>query len=171
MDIELETLEKTDLTRIKDWIDPSAFRIFSHPVDEKQLKKLLPKCDGKIPVELGYKAVDIKESKIVGAVHLTLNHKNNYAHIGQIVVDPDLRSKGIGTEILKQTLDICFGKFALHRVQLLVDDDNEIAISCYKKVGFKVEGLIRDLMKVGDKYVSMFSMSILEHEWDKQKKV
>jgi len=170
MEIELVILEKTDLKRIKDWIDPNVFRIFSHPVDEKQLEKLLPKCDGKIPVELGYKAVDTKENKLIGMVHLTLNHKNNYAHIGQIVVDPDLRGEGIGTEILKQTLDICFGKFGLHRVQLFVDDDNELAFSCYKKVGFKNEGLIRDLIKVGNKYVSMFSMSILEHEWDKQKK-
>lgn len=107
---KIGSLRKTDLTRIKGWIDPNVFHIFSHPVGERQLEKLLPKCDGKIPVELGYKAVDIKESKIVGAVHLTLNHKNNYAHIGQIVVGPDLIGKGIGTEILKQALGTCFGK-------------------------------------------------------------
>ena len=72
MKIRLETLEKTDLKRIKDWIDPSLFRVYSYPVDEKQLEKLLTKYDGELPVELGYKAVDFEESKIVGVTHLKL---------------------------------------------------------------------------------------------------
>jgi RimJ/RimL family protein N-acetyltransferase len=46
-----------------------------------------------------------------------------------------------------------------------VYDFNTAAISCYEKVGFSKDGLLRDVKKYGDAYWSLFEMSILETEW------
>jgi hypothetical protein len=50
-------------------------------------------------------------------------------------------------------------------MSLGVYDNNPPAISCYKKCGFQIDGVLRDIQKHGDKYWSLMEMSILEDEW------
>jgi RimJ/RimL family protein N-acetyltransferase len=121
--------------------------------------------DGR-PVSLGYRIVRAADSEVIGLIHATIDWKNMLAHIGQVVVgDPELRGLGIGADCMKFILSVCFDDLSLHRAQLFVDADNTAAIECYKKVGFQVEGLMREATKVDSDYVSWHSMSILEDEW------
>ena len=39
------------------------------------------------------------------------------------------------------------------------------AIACYEAAGFRTEGLLRDIVKVGGKYWHWRAMSILDHEF------
>jgi RimJ/RimL family protein N-acetyltransferase len=164
-EIRLEELTCEDFARIRPWIDPKVFRIFHPPVDDDQLSILLTAHEEGRPTSLGYRIVRVSNSEVVGLVHATLDWKNNLAHIGQIVVDPRLRGAGIGAASLKLVLEVCFNELGLHRAQLFVDEDNAEAIACYRKIGFRIEGLMRDATKVGSGYVSWYSMSILEDEW------
>ncbi len=142
------------------------FRIFHEPVDIEQLKQLLPSYDNGEPVSLGYRIMYRPENKLIGVIHATMVRENNLAHLGQIVIgDKNLRGQGIGAESIRQFLIICFDQLNLHRVQLFVDDDNAPAIACYRKAGFKTEGLMRDATKTSTGYISWHSMSILEDEW------
>ncbi|MFC2172295.1 GNAT family N-acetyltransferase [Acidobacteriota bacterium] len=165
MKLVLEELELDDLPVIQKWIDPSVFRIFKDPVDVEQLTRLLSKYKGDEPLELGFRAVNADTGEIVGLLHAVLDHWNSLAHIQQIIVVKNLRGKGIGTEILTRFNERCFTELRLHRVQLFVDNDNTEAIACYKKAGFKTEGLMRDASKVEDGWVSWYSMSLLADEW------
>jgi len=164
--IRLEELETKDFARIRTWIDPSTFRMFSLPIDDDQLGRLLTMyTDGK-PTSLGYRIVRISDAEVIGLIHAIIDWQNRLAHIGQIVVgNPELRGSGIGTESIMQFLRICFDDLGLHRAQLFVDEDNAGAIACYRKAGFQVEGLMRDASKVDSNFVSWHSMSILEDEW------
>ena len=165
-EIRLEPLESRDFSLIRPWIDPRVFRMFREPVDDTQLARLLTKYEDGRPTSLGFRIARSSDSEIIGLIHATIVWQNNLAHIGQIIVgDPRLRGLGIGTASLVQMLRICFDQIGLHRVQLFVDEDNLSAIACYKKVGFRVEGLMRDATKVDDGYVSWYSMAILEEEW------
>jgi RimJ/RimL family protein N-acetyltransferase len=164
-DIRLEDLTRADFAFIRPWIDPGTFRIFHAPVDDDQLTALLTVIDEEEPRSLGYRIVRTSDSQVVGLIHATIDWKNRLAHIGQIVVDPDLRGLGIGAASLRSFLIICFDDLCLHRAQLFVDADNAEAISCYRKVGFQVEGLMRDATRVGSEYISWHSMSVLEDEW------
>jgi len=169
MKITLEELEQKDLPIICDWIDPNIFQIFQAPVDEEQLERLLSKRHNGLLMEQGLRGVDTKTGEILGLIHIVIDHKNDLAHVQQIVVDPNLRGKGIGTAILKMLLEICFVKHQLHRVQIFVDEDSKQAISCYKKAGFKTEGLMREAAKVKNSYLSWYSMSVLANEWKSDK--
>jgi RimJ/RimL family protein N-acetyltransferase len=165
-EIRLEPLETQDFPLIRPWIDPRVFRIFHEPIDDAQLSRLLTKYENERPTSLGFRIVRSSDSEVIGLIHATIDRQNNLAHIGQIIVgDPRLRRIGIGTASLVQLLRMCFNELGLHRVQLFVDEDNLSAIACYKKVGFKVEGLMREATKIDDGYVSWYSMSILEEEW------
>ena len=166
IEIRLEELKSTDFSQIRPWIDPRIFRIFKAPVSDDQLSLLLTKhVDGK-PVSLGYRIVQVSDTAVIGFIHAVIDWNNDLAHIGQIVIgDPALRSLGIGTEVLRQFLRICFEDLRLHRAQIFVDEDNMIAIACYQKAGFKVEGLMRDAVKIDSNYISWHSMSILRVEW------
>jgi RimJ/RimL family protein N-acetyltransferase len=168
IEIRLEELSSEDFGRIRPWIDPRTFRVFHEPVDDDQLRALLTAYkDGK-PVSLGYRMVRASDDEVIGLIHAILDWKNRLAHIGQIIVgDPALRGLGIGTDSLRRFLRVCFDDLGLHRAQLFVDADNTEAIACYRKAGFKVEGLMRDATRVDSEYVSWHSMSILEDEWRK----
>ena len=66
---------------------------------------------------------------------------------------------------MEAVLRVGFEQLGLHRVSLNVFDFNHSAIACYEKVGFCKDGLLRDTVRVGEKYWSHYVMSILEDEW------
>ncbi len=82
-----------------------------------------------------------------------------------LVGDKNGRGRGIGVRMMKEILRVAFDELHLHRVSLGVFDFNTSAIACYEKAGFKKEGLLREIRKIGDEYWSLWEMSILEDEW------
>ena len=65
---------------------------------------------------------------------------------------------------------LCYGfqKLQLNRIGLTVFDFNAPAINCYKKLGFVLEGTLRQPVKVGSSYWNCHLMSILQKEWQKK---
>jgi len=110
-------------------------------------------------------AVNSETSEFVGLIHAVVNRENNYAHIQQIVVNPNLQNKGYGTAILMAFLGICFDSYNFHRVQLFTEEDNAPAIACYKKAGFHIDGILRDINKTDSGYLSTYVFSMLHDEW------
>jgi RimJ/RimL family protein N-acetyltransferase len=53
----------------------------------------------------------------------------------------------------------------LHKVSLGVFDFNAPALATYKKVGFSIDGVLRDARKNGNDYWNLIEMSMLENEW------
>ena len=76
------------------------------------------------------------------------------------------RSKGYGTEALKLLLDYGFNYLNLHSIMLCVMSFNERAIACYKKVGFKEAGRLRENYFLNGKYHDVVYMDILENEFE-----
>jgi len=82
-----------------------------------------------------------------------------------LIFDKDAIGKGIGFEACSLMVDYAFNRLNAHRVWLGVNADNELAINCYKKVGFKEEGRLRDEIFYHGKYVDAVRMGILQNEW------
>ncbi|RFZ84409.1 N-acetyltransferase [Mucilaginibacter terrenus] len=114
-----------------------------------------------------YKAVDEESGKTVGHVSLTaLNRRNRSARITRVLVgNTGERGRGLGEQITRAVMKIGFEDFHLHRMSLGVYDFNQPAIRCYKKCGFQVDGVLRDISRQGDTFWSLMEMSILENEW------
>jgi RimJ/RimL family protein N-acetyltransferase len=165
MNIRLEQLEKSDFPVIRDWIDPEIFHIFTAPIDDSQLERLLTKEHDGIQTEIGLRAVENETDKIIGLVHSIVDRENDLLHLQQIVVDPEQRNRGHGATILELFLELCFTTYNSHRVQLFTEEDNEPAIACYKKVGFHIDGMIRDRVKTKNGFLGTYIFSMLNNEW------
>jgi len=81
------------------------------------------------------------------------------------IFDPNLHSKGIGTEVTALMLEYGFETLKLHRIELRVLDYNKRGIRCYEKCGFKIDGVLRESAFVDGAYHSDIVMSILEDEF------
>ena len=61
-------------------------------------------------------------------------------------------------------MDYAFKDLKLHRVFLRVFKNNTAAVTSYKKVGFEVEGIARDMVYLDDEYHNMIFMSMINGE-------
>jgi UDP-4-amino-4,6-dideoxy-N-acetyl-beta-L-altrosamine N-acetyltransferase len=110
-----------------------------------------------------YLVFNFKDTPI-GIIRLTdIDWKNRSVCVGGDL-KPDYRGQGHGTEMFIMIFDLCFKKWNLHRVWLLVMENNEVAINLYKKMGFKEEGKYREAIFRNGKYYDYILMGKLEAE-------
>ena len=75
------------------------------------------------------------------------------------------RDRGIGTRALRLVLDHAFGTVGLHRVGLEVYAHNPRAVHVYRKLGFVLEGTLREALLLDGRWVDCHVMGLLHHEW------
>ncbi len=75
------------------------------------------------------------------------------------------KGNGFGREALRLVKALAFGEFGAHRLWLDVREGNERARRLYESEGFVFEGTLRESSRVGDKFVALHLLSILEHEY------
>ncbi|MEC5303525.1 GNAT family protein [Bacillus thuringiensis] len=168
--IKLKTFKKSDFKQLINWINSEEFLIqwsgnaFTFPLDEQQLEKYIESAN-----TLAFKVVDEETSDVIGHISLgQIDNINKSARIGKVLVgNTKMRGRSIGKHMMKAVLHIAFYELKLHRVTLGVYDFNTSAISCYKKIGFVKEGLLRESKRVGETYWNLWEMSMLEYEWKK----
>jgi len=73
--------------------------------------------------------------------------------------------KGYGTDAMRILLHYAFSELNLQRVSLTVFEYNSRAIRSYEKVGFKVEGRVRQFLNRDGRRWDMIFMGILREEW------
>ncbi|MRD35827.1 GNAT family N-acetyltransferase [Bacillus thuringiensis] len=168
--IKLESFKKSDFKQLINWINSEEFLIqwsgnaFTFPLDEQQLEKYIESAN-----TLAFKVVDEETSDVIGHISLgQIDNINKSARIGKVLVgNTKMRGRSIGKHMMKTVLHIAFDELKLHRVTLGVYDFNTSAISCYEKIGFVKEGLLRESKRVGETYWNLWEMSMLEYEWKK----
>ncbi|MGX5477942.1 GNAT family N-acetyltransferase [Bacillus thuringiensis] len=168
--IKLKTFKKSDFKQLIIWINSEEFLIqwsgnaFTFPLDEQQLEKYIESAN-----TLAFKVVDEETSDVIGHISLgQIDNINKSARIGKVLVgNTKMRGRSIGKHMMKAVLHIAFDELKLHRVTLGVYDFNISAISCYEKIGFVKEGLLRESKRVGETYWNLWEMSMLEYEWKK----
>ncbi|GIE83200.1 acetyltransferase [Actinoplanes philippinensis] len=75
------------------------------------------------------------------------------------------RDRGLGTEAVRLIVGHGFERLGLHRISLEVYAHNPRARRVYEKVGFVAEGVLREALRDGDRWIDATVMSILAHEW------
>jgi RimJ/RimL family protein N-acetyltransferase len=106
------------------------------------------------------------EGRCIGAARLhTLDAENRRARYAIGIFDPSAWGRGFGTHATRLILQFAFEELSLHRVDLRVLAYNLRAIACYKRCGFRQEGVEREGAWVGDTWYDDVMMSILEQEY------
>jgi len=165
--IYLRALEKDDIVQCMKWINDPEIRCLT-AFDERPFNKIkeeewFEKMNKNKNVILF--AICLDDANFIGNIGITLLSGN--ALLGIMIGEKEYLGRGYGTEAIKLVLDYCFNTLNLHRVALGVFEFNERAIKCYEKVGFKREGIAREVVYKKGRYWDDIKMGILKQEWSK----
>lgn len=171
--IKLEYFTSADFDTLMDWIQDKELLLqwagtqFNYPLTKSKLESYIQEAnDFEKSSTFIYKAVNTESGRTVGHISLTsINRWNRSARITRVLVSNSDRGKGYAEQMMKALMKIGFGELHLHRMSLGVYDTNATAIKCYKKCGFQVDGILREIQRHEDTYWSLMEMSILEKEW------
>lgn len=112
-----------------------------------------------------YGIILAETNQIIGNIGIeSIAHTHRRAEVGLFIGDEKYRNKGYGAEALRLACKYAFDKLNLHSLYLNVFDFNERAIACYKKVGFKEAGRLREAYFVNGKYNDVITMDLLRED-------
>ncbi len=101
----------------------------------------------------------------VGLVELVeINHIHRRAEF-QIIIAPEHQGKGYATVATTLAMDYAVAVLNLYKLSLIVDCENERAVSVYQKLGFQQEGVLRDEFFVNGEYRDVYRMAVFQPEF------
>lgn len=82
--------------------------------------------------------------------------------LGTLAVDPARHGRGVGRAMIDDALDH-FRAAGIRRVELYAESDNDQALAFYQRLGFVIEGTLRDFYKRADQphYVDEHVLGLL----------
>ncbi|MGH2517065.1 MAG: GNAT family N-acetyltransferase, partial [Ktedonobacterales bacterium] len=148
--------------RIADALGTRASALDSRETVEQELDRLL-----RAP-RIKLLAIQTEEGQVAG--FLRLNELDLVARKAtiRVFVAPEYQGRGLGTDTLRTLVDFCFREMGLHRLGLVVREDNARAARLYERLGFTVEGRERDAIWAGGRWVSFLHMGLLADEWHEE---
>jgi len=165
--VTLRRLERGDLAHIRGWLDDPELRVLIGATDamsEDDAEKWFARADAD-PSRIWYVIVTDDDRVIGEAGLLRLVPEWRATDMTVIVGEKEQRGKGYGSEAGRLLLDLAFNYLGLHRVAIGVVGFNEAALSFWKKLGFREEGLQRDGYIHDGAFHDFVMMCILEDEW------
>jgi RimJ/RimL family protein N-acetyltransferase len=111
-------------------------------------------------------AIETKDGKHIGGINLhRINPEDRKAVLGIMIGEKDHWSNGYGTDAIKTLLAFAFDEMNLHRVFLHAFADNEHAIGCSQRCGFREEGRLRQEVYQDGHYYDVVVMGVLATEF------
>jgi len=165
--VYLRPLGRADARAMLPWVNnPEVTRtlLIHRPTNlegEEKFIERLSEDDTMVGLGIVEKAGD----RLVGATSLMqIDTRSRHAQFGILIGDSADWGKGFATEATRLIVDYGFDTLNLHRVWLHVTADNAAGIRVYEKVGFRHEGVLRDALFTGGRYVDLVAMGILRGE-------
>ena len=162
----LSPINKDDCEIYTKWLND--VKVSGNLGNYKQMISLM--SEQKILEELAvgqtYAIVLNDNDKLIGNIGFNeIDNITRKASVGLFIGEKENRGKGYGAEALRLILDYGFKTLNLHNVMLIVHSDNERAIACYKKVGFREFGRRREATYKAGRYIDVVYMDILDGEF------
>lgn len=171
--IRLRPIEKEDLPRYVKWLSDPELRSYTDtylPLGQTQEERWFDRNAGAGSEQTW--AIDAQPLDGVGPyVHIgscgyhDIDWRNRVGEAGIIIGARDYWGKGYGTDAMQTLVAWGFYTLNLNRVQLRVYADNERAIRSYQKVGFQIEGRLRQGNFYHGSYRDVLYMGVLREDW------
>lgn len=174
--VYLRALDIEDLDRMHTWHNDSElyemhggpFRFISRQATRTWLEhKTSFSANGTTADEINLAMCVNGTDKHIGNIYLRqINWISRNAELRIFIGDPNERSKGYGKSAIRQLLKYAFNDLGLKRVHLGVLADNPAAKNSYEKIGFVVEGQLKNHAFKEGKWKDVILLGICagEHE-------
>ena len=100
------------------------------------------------------------DGRLIGNCSVRTERTN--AVIGIMIGEKESRGLGYGTEVMQMLIRFAFEELGVHRVSLMVNSDNQVAIRCYTKCGFVECGREHEAIFYHGKWADRIHMEILK---------
>ncbi len=170
--VTLRALEPADAAAGHRWItDPEVLahlEVGAYPVSVLAEEEWYRQQAAALPAHPSSVAMGIEDEtgRYIGNIGLhRINWRDGHAVLGILIGEKDRWDQGYGTEAIRVLLRWVFGRLRLHRVWLVVNENNHRVRRCYEKVGFVVEGRWRQHVFRDGRHVDQIIMGILAPEF------
>lgn len=169
--VRLRALEREDIPRFVKWMnDPDVrgnllvYEPISTMAEERWLDALQERSTERIfgiEAKLDDRWVHIGN---VGLHGIDLHHRR--AEIGIVIGEKDRWGKGYGREAMALMMRFGFHELGLHRIELEVFETNPRAMKTYQALGFVQEGVRRESVFMGGRFLDCVRLGMLRPEFD-----
>ena len=169
--VKLRSTEKHDFRRIWRWINEPGVRAILHtePIPFRTYVNrwhyLLADADTQ-PL-----SIDLATNELIGFVLIEQTgsgSKPRFASLEFIIISPDYRYRGYGTEALKGAIGFAFEQLEVEVFTVKIDLDNEPALQCFEKSGFRWSIDIKAASDVeSDVGQNLHDMHIRREDWER----
>jgi len=172
--VRLRPFEVADAAISRGWVDdPEIVRLvggvpypFSVAAEEAAIGSELAN-EWDLGVHLVIEATDGDMPKPIGAISLRDLHATfRTARLGVTIGVRDYWSRGYGEDATRTICRYGFEDLDLRRIHLTVGAYNPRAVQCYEKVGFAIEGRLREHWYIAGKYRDVLVMGLLRDEFE-----
>jgi len=112
-----------------------------------------------------FSVVDLATEELAGeAVMSGIDLHNRHAEIG-LVLRPAFRGRHLGTDVVRVLCHYGFTIRGLHRIQITALADNHAMIAAAVRVGFVLEGTMRETAWIDGAFADGVTLSLLFDEW------
>lgn len=132
---------------------------------EKNRKEWIEKQDGRDANNFRFAIRTLSDDALIGEVSIHPQWVNADAWVGIGLGEREIWGRGYGTDAMRLIVQYGFIELNLHRISLGLHSYNDRALKSYEKIGFKVEGTMRqDTLREGRRTHGIY-MGILRDEW------
>jgi ribosomal-protein-serine acetyltransferase len=112
-----------------------------------------------------YAYVILYNNIVVGRIGIyKIDHLNKIGSIGYWL-DEEHQGKGIITKACRELLNYGFNALDLNRIEIKCGTENHKSQAIPKRLNFKEEGIVRQGELLYDKYIDLYSYSMLKEDW------
>lgn len=158
----IRKVQKKDLPLIKEWLKDEEGRYFllSRLVQPQETIEDIFESEYNI---LGL--ITLKDKTPIGLIaYLNIDEYTKKAELRNLIGEKKQRGKGYGNEATKAWIEYGFFTLGLEKIYLTTINTDIKNIRINESLGFKVEGLLKNELKINGEYFDVLQMSLLK-EW------
>lgn len=163
----IRAVTEDDLPMLRAWRnhpDVRRFMFSQHEIGEEEHLNWF----SKISQDASRRLLIVEEEKrAIGCVQFSQVVKGGIADWGFYTV-PDA-PKGTGRKLGFMALNYAFGHLSLHKVCGQAIAENRASIALHKRLGFTLEGVLRDQRRIEGDYHTLHCFGLLAKEWETEK--
>ncbi|HEY3269041.1 MAG TPA: GNAT family N-acetyltransferase [Armatimonadota bacterium] len=172
--VALRPLCQNDLPRVRRWrTDPQAARFcgwdrpeFAHPSCVDGL--YLPAIMDPEGADAWHFVIESDDGPIGLVSYDRVDRYNASARVSILIGERNAWGRGLGAETLRRVLALLFGPGGFRRVWTEVNAQNERALRCFARCGFREEGRQREAELFEGHWTDTITLSLLVNEWERR---